>query len=139
MSRTFSTVGSTASNRVGGELEGLGPVRLKRERLPDPLHRRWRQPGPEALAIPRELQCVRPVGKVSSVAVTTSATLASVTVRGAPGRGSSASPSNRLSANRLRQVATVMRATPSRAAMPRLLNPSAASSTISARCASSRW
>jgi hypothetical protein len=94
--------------------------------------------SPAASAIPRELQCVRPAGSVSSVAATTSATFASLTVRGAPGRGSSANPSSRLSAKRLRQVAAVMRAIPSRSVIARLLRPAAASSTISARSASPR-
>jgi hypothetical protein len=94
--------------------------------------------SPEALAMPRELQCVRPVGNVSSVAVTTSAIFSSLTVRGAPERGSSSRPSRRRSANRLRQVVTVTRVMPSRSAIARLLMPSAASSTISARTASPR-
>ncbi len=94
--------------------------------------------SPAARAMPRELQCVRPAGRVSSVAVTTSATFPSLTVRGAPGRGSSASPSIRRSAKRRRHRATVIRATPSRSTIARLLSPSAASSTICARSASPR-
>jgi hypothetical protein len=94
--------------------------------------------SPAASAMPRELQCVRPAGRRSSVAVTTSATFSSVTVRGAPGRGSSNSPSRRRSAKRRRHVATVIRATPSRSTIARLLKPSAASSTISARSAPPR-
>ncbi len=94
--------------------------------------------SPAALAMLRELQCVRPAGSVSSVAVTTSATFSSVAVRGAPGRGSSVRPSSRRSANRRCQVTTVMRAIPSRSVMARLLSSSAANSTISARSASPR-
>src|SRR6266850_2423715 len=44
-----------------------------------------------------------------------------------------ARPSSRLAANRLRQVATVTRVTPSCSAIARLVAPSAARSTISAR------
>jgi hypothetical protein len=94
--------------------------------------------SPDTLAMPRELQCVRPVGSVSSVAVTTSATFSSLTVRGAPGRGSSSKPSRRCAANRLRQAATVTRVMLSRSAIAMLLVPSAVSSTISARRASAR-
>jgi hypothetical protein len=94
--------------------------------------------SPAALAMPRELQCVRPAGRVSSVSVTTSATFSSLTDRGAPGRGSSANPSIRRSAKRRRHRATVMQATPSRSTIARLLNPSAASNTIWARSASPR-
>src|SRR5712672_2162974 len=93
---------------------------------------------PEALAIERVLQWVAAAGIVSNVVVTTSAIFSSPILRGAPGRGSSARPSNRLAANRWRQVATVRRLTPSCAAIARLVVPSAAKSTISARIASAR-
>jgi hypothetical protein len=131
MSRTFSTnSGSVESLKVStrcGWSENAFQMRCTVEGA-----------SPAALAMPRELQCVRPAGSLSSVAVTTSATFSSVTVRGAPGRGSSRSPSSRRSAKRRRQVATVMRATPRRSTIARLLKPSAASSTISARTASPR-
>jgi hypothetical protein len=94
--------------------------------------------SPDARAMPRELQCVLPTGSVSSVVVTTSATFCSVMVRGAPDRGSSRRPSKRFSAKRRRQVVTVTRVMPSRFAIARLLTPSAASNTISARMASAR-
>ena len=93
---------------------------------------------PEALAIERVLQWVAAAGIVSNVVVTTSAIFSSPILRGAPGRGSSARPSSRLAANRLRQVATVTRVTPSCSAIARLVVPSAARSTISARIASAR-
>jgi len=93
---------------------------------------------PVALAIERVLQCVAAAGIVSSVVVTTSAIFSSPILRGAPGRGASIRPSSRLTANRLRHVAAVTRVTPSRSAIARLVMPSAASSTISARIASAR-
>jgi hypothetical protein len=131
MSRTFST--------NSGSVESL-KVSLRCGCSENAFQMRWTVEGarPEALAIVRELQWVQPAGRLSSVAVTTSATFASLTVRGAPGRGSSRSPSRRRSAKRLRQVATVTRVTPRRAAIATLLRPSAASRTISARIASPR-
>ena len=88
---------------------------------------------PVARAIERRLQWVAFSGTVSSVFVTTSATLSSPILRGAPGRGSSESPSSPWSAKRRRQVPTVSRATSSFSAIAVLLNPSAAKSTIRAR------
>src|SRR5712671_5694321 len=94
--------------------------------------------GPGQALVKRVLQWVAAAGIVSNVVVTTSAIFSSPILRGAPGRGSSARPSNRLAANRWRQVATVRRLTPSCAAIARLVVPSAAKSTISARIASAR-
>jgi len=111
-------------------------VRLERERPPDACTVEIDKP--EALAIERVLQWVAAAGIVSNVVVTTSAIFSSPILRGAPGRGSSARPSSRLAANRLRQVATVTRVTPSCSAIARLVVPSAARSTISARIASAR-
>ena len=73
--------------RVVGELEGLGAMRLQAEGPPDALHARG---GDAALrAIDRELQWVASCGVVSSVATITASTLASSILRGTPGRGSS--------------------------------------------------
>ena len=116
MSRTFSTnSGSVDSLKVSlrcGCSENAFQIRCTVDGA-----------KPDARAIPRDVKCVRPVGSVSSVAVTTSATFWSVTVRGAPGRGSSSKPSSRFSAKRLRQVAAVTRVMPSRSAIARLLAP----------------
>ena len=79
--------------RVGADLEGVDQVRFEPERLPDPAHRRLRQPV--LLAIDARDQWVASPGWRSSVATTTCSICSSPIVRGAPGRGSSASPSNR--------------------------------------------
>ena len=58
-------------------------------------------------AIPRVLQCVAPLGVVSSVLTITASTCASEIVRGPPTRGSSYSPSRRVAMNRIRHFPTV--------------------------------
>ena len=73
--------------RVGGEFEGLGAMRLEVEGVPDAVDRRRREAA--AFAIERRLQCVASCGVASSVWRTTSATSSSPICRGAPGRGSS--------------------------------------------------
>ena len=131
MSRTFSTnSGSVDSLKVSlrcGCSENARQMRCTVE-----------TDTPVALAIERVLQCVAAAGMVSSVVVTTSAIFSSPIWRGAPGRGASTRPSRRFAANRLRHIATVTRVIPSRSAITRLVMPSAASSTISARIASAR-
>ena len=120
--------------RVGGDLEGLGPPGLQPERPPG----RWTLVAemPARFASSRLDQCVAPSGVSSRVRTTTSSTWASVMVRGTPGRGSSPSPSSRFARKRARHLVTVPRFTRSRAATAMLEPPSAQARTIRARSAS---
>ena len=87
-------------------------------------------------AIERVDQCVASVGFDSRVFTMTASTMSSVIVRGAPGRGSSSSPSGPCSRNRLRHLPTVRAVSPRSVATALLERPSAALSTMRARCAS---
>ena len=119
--------------RIGRELEGPDPVRPQRGRLADALHRGGRERGGPGHA------ARTPVGPPGRQRLKCGGHhLGHLLVRGAPGRGSSGRPSRRRAAKRPRRAATVARATPSRSVMARLVNPAAASSTISARSASPR-
>ena len=97
--------------RIGGQLERVGPVRLEFEVPPDPPDRRLRQPGLRS-AIDARDQCVALAGVCSSVATTTSSTWSSVIDGGRPGRSSSTSPSSRRARNRRAPLAHRRPATP---------------------------
>ena len=117
---------------VRRQLEGLAPVRLQREGLPDAVDRRRRVPrlaGHRARApvrrIPRLLfqrLAHHPGHGVVTDALGTE-----------PGRGSSWSPSMPCSANRLHHFLAVRLLMPSVLAICTLVSPSAASSTMCAR------
>ena len=122
--------------RVGGELEGLTSPR----RIPYSRHARATvaSPIPRCAASNRLDQCVIPSFFGGGVSVAATILRWSI-VRGRPERASSASPPIPLRAYRARQLVTVGRDTPTRAAISTLVNPSAASSTIRARCANPAW
>ena len=105
--------------RIGGELEGLGTMRLQTKGVA-----RCASPrvcdSPLALAIMRLLQCVAARGFSCSVLAITRSTCASLMVRGAPGRGSSSSPSSRRATKRPRHLPTVCVVTCSWRAISRL-------------------
>jgi hypothetical protein len=89
--------------------------------------------NPQARAMPRELQCVAPGGRLSKVRTIVASIRASSMVRGVPDRGSSCKPSMRCSAKRRRHLPTVFTSTSSAAATRLFCSPSAQASTILAR------
>ena len=78
---------------------------------------------PAFSAILRVLQCVRPLGFVSSVCTTIASTASSEMVIGAPGLGSSNRPSTPDSMKRLRHFPTVTWDVRSFAAIARFVRP----------------
>src|SRR5829696_5430000 len=90
---------------------------------------------PKRSANSRDDQCVTPSPAGGGVSVAAKI-LARSTVRGRPERRSSSSPCTPELAYRFRQPITEGRETPTRSAISVLDTPSAASSTIRARCAS---
>src|SRR5207249_2840226 len=81
--------------RVFGQLEGLRPMGLERERPPDSTDRALVHAGPIDQGAGAPMGGTDRV--LSRVSVTTPSTSASVILRGAPVRGSSRSPSRRRS------------------------------------------
>ena len=119
---------------IGGELEGLQPVRLQAEGPPDALHRRGRQAARLGHAARTPMGGVP--GRLSRVSTITASIRASSIVRGAPERGSSRSPSIRCSTKRWRHLPTVSGHPEPRRRPPCFCPPSAQASTIRARSAS---
>ena len=87
---------------------------------------------PLSFAMPRELQCVALLGRLSKVVTITASMRASSIVRGAPDLGSSRRPSTRFCTKRLRHLPTVTSSTPSLAATSLFCPPSAQAKTIRA-------
>jgi hypothetical protein len=94
---------------------------------------------PAFAAIVRVLQCVAPLGVVSSVLTITASTSSSEIVRGPPTRGSSNKPSSRLAMNRRRHFPTVVLVVRCRRATVVSVAPLAHASTSRARKASRRF
>jgi hypothetical protein len=117
---------------VLAKLEVGDAVWLKLVSMPNTLNRA--EAHPSRSAISRELQCVRFLGIVLSVASTILATFLSEMVRGRPGRGASSNMlAIPLASNLCRIAITLGREIPTRCAMSALESPLAASSTTRAR------
>ncbi len=120
--------------RVGGNLKGLRPMRLKAKCSPDARYRVAR--NAHFLAIFRVLQCVAALGLLCRVFSINSCNRSSPMVRGGPLRGISLSPSSRICKNRFRSVPTVALQKPIPAAISVLAFPSAIIKTAFARLTS---
>ena len=119
--------------RIAGELEGLGAVRLQSESAPNSAHCRLIQSA--SLGQRTGAPVGRILGLDSKVNVSTCSTSSSRICRGAPGRASSSNPSQPRCRNRRRHFPTVSRVVPNCTAMAMSLDPPSLAKIILARWA----